>query len=100
MQMTQVFFHSLVTEMKRLNLTHYTPENENEFIAIITGLTLYRHRGRATVEPTGNINVPNVGSRTPGAHPKTPRGVQQRSNAKTPNKQTKRNKGKDRASIG
>lgn len=93
MQMTQVFFHTIVSEMKRLNITHYTPENENEFIAIIVGITQYKHRGQPTVEPPRNTPPRNVRAGTKGAHSKTEGSKQQRSNTQTPNKQ-KRSKGK------
>lgn len=88
MQMTQVFFHTIVTEMKRLNLTHYTPENENEFIAIIVGITQYQHRGLAAPELTRDTPPRNVRAGTKGTHTKTTRGVKQRGNTKAADKQT------------
>lgn len=81
MQMTQIFFSRICEELRSQNITHYTPENEQRFLAIIVRL--------ATPTTLGETAPRDVGTGTEGARPKPKRSVKQRSNPQTSDKQTK-----------
>jgi len=83
MQITQVFFHRLCEEMRLNNLTHYTPQNEQHFIAIVNDITLNFGGRQSAVEPPLNSNARDERGGTQVSHPKPPRGVKQQRNTKT-----------------
>lgn len=83
MQITQVFFHRLCEEMRHQKLTHYTPENERQFITIINDITLNFSGRQPAVEPTSKANARNERGGAKSSHPKPARSVKQQCNTQT-----------------
>lgn len=94
MQVAQIFFSTLANHLRNNNLTYYTPENEQEFINIVNGITEYGRR--TAVESPRETDTRNDGGGASEPCSKPKRSLKQRGDVETP-ADNKTGKGKVRS---